>query len=214
MISPGAVNNSFGRHFVLWVFFLPFISIIVSPLLMDDSGISKTEYQMVQSLGVNSAEVTATTNRVFSNWFIKTRVVSWTEELFGEKAKREDKAKSVFSRAQVEISTGYIENFWAMIYKVIWRWRMLLEVLIIPFCILAVAAMVDGVVQRIKKRYTFSNANPVLFYGSTHLVIAIIGMSVFLPVLPFELSKELLGLFLVGATAGIWITSSNLQIGK
>lgn len=162
---------------------------------------------MVRDLGVDIDDLTAETNKTFSDMFISNGMMSNTEQFFsaGENAR--------FHTFESGWAAKWIRGVWLMIYKAIWRMKALWLIFFLPAVALCIPAAFDGIMARAKKKYEFGSFNPVAFYSSTHLISFIIGMFVFLPLTPIALSTVILTLMLLGIAAAVWVAASNLQAG-
>lgn len=207
-IHPDSMKNTFARHLMTWVVFLPLLSVIFIPMVTDNQNIDEAEVLMVQSFNIDLEQLTAKTNSIFSSAFITTGIMESTENFFSGKNPTTGQAPAPGMAAK------WIRGVWLMIYKTIWRWHALWWIFFIPALALCVPAAVDGLSIRARKRYCFETSNPLFFYSSTHAVTMVLGLFFFLPVLPMTLSALILfGMLLVMATA-VWIATANFQTGS
>jgi hypothetical protein len=201
-IHPVSVQNSFGRHFILWSIFLPLMVLIFVPLVLPDQTLGQSEVEMVSALGVDVAEMTQRVDQTFASWFVESGVMGKTQEFFA------GDQKGMFSFA-----AEWIHGVWLMLYKATWRFFALKSIFLLPLLVLAIPAAVDGFMVRATKKYRFENSNPVFFYSSMHTMVLMLGMFAFLPLAPFALSATALVTIIILLVAGIWLTASNFQTG-
>lgn len=211
-IHPVAIKNTFMSHLVLWVLFLPLLSIIFFPVFMKDQNIDPEEVQMVQKYGSDMAKLTASSSSIFSAAFIKTGIMSATENFFGGGNKSED--SNEFAVSSSHMAGAWVRGVWQLIYKVIWRINALVGIFILPMLALCIPAAIDGFSVRARKKYRFENYNPVFFYTSTHTAVLMVGLFLYLPLVPIALTANILATFLVALACAIWVATSNFQTGS
>lgn len=213
-IHPVQIQNTFLRHAVFWCVFLPFLSLIFLPLLIEDQNIDQNEIVMIGKLGINVEMATERTNALYSSMFISTGILHTTEKFFSGNIipnQGHDLEKVVEATS---FSAKWIRGFWLLLYKCIWRLNMLISIFFIPTIIVCIPSAVDGFATRARKQFRFERANPVYFYSSMHLAVFIVGLFVYLPLLPIALTANLLALFIFSLSAAVWIASSNFQTGR
>lgn len=203
-IHPVAVKNTFGSHLVLWCLFLPLLALVAVPLLLPEQTVSQAEVDMVASFHVDVNGFTEAANARFSSLFVDTGLVPKSEQFFGSP---EQKGMGAFA-------AEWIHGVWLMVYKAVWRFYVLKRIFFLPMLVLAIAAAVDGLGVRARKKYRFESTNPIFFYSSTHLVVLMLGMFTFLPLAPITFSVTLLVGLLLALAAGIWWSSANFLTGN
>lgn len=201
-IHPVSVQNSFGRHFILWSIFLPLMVLIFVPLIMPNQTLDQSEVEMVAALGVDVAGMTQNVDQRFAGWFVESGIMAKTQQFFG------GDHKGMFAFAG-----EWIHGVWLMLYKATWRFFALKSIFLLPLLALAIPAAVDGFMVRATKKYRFENSNPVFFYSSMHTMVLMMGLFTFLPLAPFSLSAMALVTIILLLIGGIWLTASNFQTG-
>lgn len=202
-IHPVGIKNTFGSHLVLWCLFLPLLALIVTPLLLPEQTVSAAEVEMIAGFNVDVNAFTESANARFTSLFVDTGLVTRSEQFFG----------STSQKGIGAFAAEWIHGVWLMLYKAIWRFYVLKRIFFLPMLVLAIAAAVDGLGVRARKKYKFESTNPVFFYSSTHLVVLITGMFAFLPLAPITFSATLLVGLLVALAFGIWWSSANFLTG-
>lgn len=202
-IHPASIQNSFGRHLILWSLFLPLLAILIIPIFLPHQTLTQPEVDMVASLGVDIDTLNAHVDAKFTAMFVDTGMMKYTQDFFSSNK------RGVFSFAG-----DWISGVWLMLYKATWRFFALKMVFLFPLIILVIPAAVDGFTVRAMKKYRFENSNPVFFYSSMHSLVFIVGALSFLPLAPFSLSAITLTSIIVAMVAGIWLTTSNFQTGS
>lgn len=205
-IHPVSVKNSFGSHFILWSLFLPLLALILVPVFMPEQRIDEAEIAMASTFSINVVDMTDATNATFSKAFVDTGVMSATEKWFGGQGAGEFQKNSKYA-------ASWIHGVWLMIYKAMWRIKVLTSIFFIPLLALLIPAAVDGFVVRARKKYRFENSNPVFFYSSMHMVVLMFGLFAFLPLAPITLSSNALFGLSACLSLGVWMTASNFQTG-
>lgn len=206
-VHPSSVKNTFGRHFVFWVFFLPLLSIIFLPLISADQNIDEGEVQMVKAFNVDMDKLSERANGTFTRAFVATGAMGASEAFFAGKGTGQAGA------GKNGMATKWIRGVWLMVYKTIWRWYALLWIFFVPMVALSIPAAVDGFTVRARKRYRFETSNPVFFYSSTHALTLVLGLFFFLPLAPMTLSAIVLFGMLVALAVAVWVAASNFQTG-
>lgn len=208
------VKNQFARNILFWVLLLPFIFMLVAPSLMqaDAMKVPAQEVQTLKTLGRDTQAVTASANRVFTDLFVTTGIVQATYKMFKSPLRPASDPKSVQSAAS--FSSRYVEGFWHLIYRAIWRVMGLWPVLSVLLLAVVLPATIDGLAIRGRKLDQFKPHNPVFFWASAHSAISVAGMFMILPLLPLPISVMML-YGAVGLIAlSMWTTASNLQTGN
>lgn len=201
-IHPVSVQNSFGRHFILWSLFLPMLALIFVPLVVPNQTLTQSEVEMVSSLGVDVTALTQVVDHRFATLFVENGFMAKTQSFFGSS-----------KGGMLDFAGTWIHGVWLMLYKATWRVYALKLVFLLPLLALAIPAAVDGFMVRATKKYRFENSNPVFFYSSMHTMVLMVGLFAFLPMAPFSLSATALLAIVLMLIGGIWLTTSNFQTG-
>lgn len=210
-IHPASIKNTFLRHFAFWCLFLPFLSLIFMPLFKVDMNIDPAEIKMIIDAGVDVDEVSATVNRWFSNAFIKTGIMPGVEDLL---ASKDNKHRDGFVGVASNYAGQWARGTFMLIYRVMWRVNALFSVYVAALIGICVPALVDGIVVRARKRYQFENYNPVFFYFSYHAAVLVVGLLIYLPLVPIPLTPPILAGFLACLGVAMWYAAANMQTGS
>ena len=205
-IHPVSVQNTFGRHLIMWCLFLPLLSLIFIPMVMPEQTVSPAEVDMVAGFNIDVNSLTEAANARFTSMFVDTGMVPRSESFFAPSPGSPPAATQTFG-------ADWIHGLWLLVYKAVWRMYVLLRIFFLPLIVLSIAAAVDGFVVRARKKYRFETTNPVFFYSSTHLVVLMFGMFAFLPLAPITFSMLMLVGLLVAMATGVWWSSANFQTG-
>lgn len=212
-MHPGAIKNTFLSHFVMWGLFLPLLTIIFLPMFISDLNMDQQEIDMVANSGVNVEKINTTTNALYSAAFIRTGILPATEKFFtGDIGLASSTHQG--SAEVTKFAGTWIRGVWVLIYKGMWRLNMLFSLFLLPLIVLCVPAVIDGVAARSKKKFSLENYNPVYFYSSMHVSVLMIGLFIYLPLLPLALTYNMLAFFLLALAFSMWITASNFQTGN
>lgn len=206
-LHPASVKNTFGGHFVLWVLFLPVLSLIFIPLFVSNQNIAEAEIEMVSGMKIDAKAISESTSETFTTLFITTGIMPATENFF---------SGSILGQAstKAQTSTKWIRGVWLLVYKAIWRLHVLASVFLVPMLALCIPSALDGFAVRARKKYRFESYNPIFFYSSMHSAVFIIGLFVFLPLAPITLSANILAALLGGLAFAVWIATANFQTGS
>lgn len=208
------LKNNFARHSVLWWLTLPFMAILVLPMVFPHGafGVSSSELNFFASWGRDTSAVTVSADSIFKHAFVDTGIAKYMGNFFSMA-----NGLSLAPRAvQYASNAGqnYDQAFWMMIYRGIWRFYALWPIYIGIFFSMVLPAFVDGLVTRAKKSFNFQFHNPVYFYSSMHTVVLILGLGFFIPLMPVSLNAELLAGFAALLSLSFWVTASNFQTGN
>lgn len=206
------IKNTYARHAMFWMWLMPLIAVLTMPLVINSANfyIEPNEVKMFSEyLGQDSEKIKKQADQIFTSAFVTPGIYKAVNDFlapsrseFGRKA-----------RGHEDISENYSQSLWLLLYRAIWRmcgiWSIALALLV---CI-GLPALVDGLMVRARKSFNFELHNPVYFWSAGHTVVLIMGLAMFLPFLPFQLSLPLLlgSIFLL--CVGIWVTAANFQTG-
>jgi len=169
---------------------------------------------MMGKLGIDVEKRTERTNSFYTSMFITTGILKTTEKFFSGNIIPNQGYDLTKVEEATNFSAKWIRGFWLLIYKCIWRLNMLTSIFFLPTLIVCIPSAVDGFATRARKQYRFERANPVFFYSSMHLAVFIVGLFVYLPLLPISLTTNLLAFFIFSLGAAVWIAASNFQNGR
>lgn len=212
-MHPGAVKNTFLRHIVFWIFFLPLMTIVIFPLLKLKTNIHPDEIEMVAAAGVDIAAVTAKVNSRFAAMFIKNGIMPASEAFFGGNHKTQRGEGMGLAATAAEQAASWIRGVWLIIYRAMWRMHAMSGLYIAAILSVCLPALVDGLSIRARKRYQFQNHNPVHFYFSFHTAVFVVGLMLFLPLVPVALTPVIVAGAMLSLGLAIWWAAANLQAG-
>ncbi len=208
------VKNNFARHTLLWWFTMPIAATLVLPMVFPHGSfnISKSEMDFFADYGRNIATVTVNADVIFKSAFVNTGIAEYMGKFFSSEGAFNLAPKAV----QFAASAGqnYNSAFWMMIYRGIWRFCALWPIYVGIFFSMVLPSFIDGLVTRAKKSFNFQFHNPVYFYSSMHTAVLVLGMGVFIPLLPMDLNSALMAGFSVLLCLSFWVTASNFQTGN
>jgi len=208
-IHPLFVKNSFLSHAVFWIIFLPILAYIFLPFLVPDQKIDAQEMAFVTAYVPDMNKLNERTKNTFSDLFVNTGMVEATEGFFTG-GRNSGKLFSIGS----DWAGNWMRGLWAMIYKTIWRFNAMFSIALLPTVALCIAAIVDGFSTRAKKRYNFERSNQVFFYTSTHTAVFMLGMFIFLPIIPIPLTAHVIAAFMGILAIALWYATTNFQTGN
>ena len=204
MPHPATINHSFLRHLVFWCLFLPSLMLVMVPLVWPNQSLDPAEVAMVSRWLDDVDAVTQAANDHFTSWFDDTHLIAITRSFL-----HPAKPASPLWDVRPDWSADWIDAFWAMLYRAIWRWMALKSMLLAPVLVLASAALIDGFTVRARKTYRFEAAHPGLYYAAMHGVMLILGMTCFLPLAPLVLTPWMLGAMVATITVALWLLAAN-----
>lgn len=198
-----AAKSSFASH--LWLWWIAMIgAIILMPWLMSPQSlqVAPKEVATAAHLGDNPEVVTHNADATFKAWFVNTGAVEATRAIA-------EKSMSLI----IVNPQRYWVGFWSLVYRSIWRVKAFAWAYFYGFIAIVTPTLFDGIMARMKKRYTFGYQNPAYFHGATHLAIFFVGLSVFIPFAPFALTEGTLVVSVLCVALALWIAAANTQTG-
>ena len=204
-VHPTSVKNTFFRHLVFWILFIPVLTLIMVPVFQPNQPIDPAEVRRVRDLGVQTDLVHAKTRQSFDQMFVRTNIMQATENFFSGKNHMNYRDKNG------ELSANWIRGVWMMIFRAVWRIYALTRVFFVPVLIFSVPALIDGLAIRARKNFSFEHESPGKFYSSTHLLMLAIGMFFCIPFLPILMTANILGVLLISMTVSVWVSAANFR---
>jgi len=213
-VHPGGIKNSFTSQAVFWLFFLPLLTLIFLPLFYSNTNIEMAELEMIQASGTDIPTVTQATQDQFRRWFIDTGIMEATTSFFGGKTSGYMAApKQPMVEQASALASGWVGNVWALLYKCMWRLHALFWVYVAAIGAVCLPCLWDGIWVRARKRYNFETHNPLVFNMSTHLAVMVVGLLVYIPLIPVSLTPPVIAGFMVFLGASLWWAAANFQTG-
>ncbi len=198
-----AAKSSFASH--LWLWWIAMLgAIILMPWLMSPQSlqIGALEVRTAQHIGDVPSEVTHAANTSFDAWFVQTGAVGATRKL------------AEHSMNLIVVSPQrYWVGFWSLAYRAIWRVKAFAWAYLYGLIAIVAPTVFDGIMVRVRKRYSFGYQNPAYFHGGTHLAIFFVGLSVFIPFAPFALTELTLVASVLCIAVALWVAAANTQTG-
>lgn len=204
-VHPTSVNNTFFRHLVFWILFIPLLTLIIVPVFEPEQPISLDEVQMVKDFGIPLDQVADKTRHTFEQLFVQTKIMPVTEDFFSGKNRMHYRDRNG------EFSANWIRGVWMMMYRALWRMYAFSSVFFVPVVIFSIPAVIDGLALRARKNFRFTYDSPGKFYFSTHLLMLAIGLFVCIPFLPVLMTAHFLAVLLVSMTGAVWVSVANFR---
>lgn len=213
-VHPGGIKNSFTSQAVFWLFFLPLLTLIFLPLLSSDTNIEQAELDMIAKSGTDIAAVTLATQDQFRRWFIDTGVMDASTRFFGGQTPGYSSGPNLALVDQASsLASGWVMNVWALLYKCMWRLHALFWIYVAAIGAVCLPCLWDGIWVRARKRYNFQTHNPLVFNMSTHLAVMVVGLLVYIPLIPVTLTPVVIAGFIAFLGASLWWAAANFQTG-
>jgi hypothetical protein len=210
-IHPAGIKNSHTSQLVFWTLFLPLLTLIFLPLLRFSPDIDPAEISMVQHAGVDIEAVSSHTQDQFKRWFIDTGAMQASTGFF--RGSSDDTGRTIFVSNVNGMASSWMKNVWGLIYKYLWRLHALAYVYVAAVVAVCVPALVDGICVRARKRYQFQSSNPLVFNVSTHTAVMVVGLLVYIPLIPFALTPVPVAGFMGFLGLALWWAAANFQTG-
>lgn len=204
-VHPVSVKNTFLKHLVFWVFFIPLLTLILVPVFKPEQRIFPAEVQMLAEYGIATKEVEEKTRHTFEHLFVRTHIMAYTEAFFSGK-------NSVhFHQKNGQWSANWIRGVWMMIFRAIWRIHAFSRLFFLPVVIFSISALLDALAIRARKKFSFEYDSPGKFYSSTHLLMLAIGLFFCIPFLPVLMTADFLAFLLFSMTMAVWVSAAHFR---
>lgn len=201
------MRSRFGKHLVFWLI-LPIVLVFAAPAVPDLGLFRLSEAERIanrQALGNAYEEVEARAEGQFRQWCVESGLVRWSFDTFARsgpqafEVARESKAAS-----------EYLTRLWLTVHKAFYRFEVALH-WFAATSVLVVAFFIDGVVRRRIKSFEFGYSNPVAFHLSGHGLLAVLGLLLVAPILPFAIQQWTWPLLIGFAGLIAWKTAESYQ---
>jgi hypothetical protein len=208
------VKNNFARHGILWWITLPIAAVLVLPMFFSESRfhVAPSELDFFAGWGRDVGAISRMADAIFRAAFVDTRIARYVSEFFVPS--NSAPWHSRVAQGAAEISQTYNNALWMMVYRGVWRCCALWPIYLAIVISMVIPAFVDGLVTRAKKSFNFRFHNPVYFYSSMHTAVLVLGLGVFLPILPVDLNGLYVGGFAAMLSLAFWVTAANFQTGS
>lgn len=210
-VHPADIKNSFTSQLAFWILFLPLLTLIFLPLIKAENNIDQVEMEMLLSSGIDIQEVSFNTQERFKRWFVETGIMPKTLEFFNGSAAGPSKTPMIDKATDMGMS--WMTGVWALIYKSMWRLQALIWIYAAAIGAVCLPCLLDGFWVRARKRYQFESSNPLIFNMSTHIAVMVLGLLLYIPLIPFALTPTLVACFMAFLGASLWWAAANFQTG-
>lgn len=207
------IKNPYARHALFWTGLLPLIAILTMPLLLAPAEfrIDPEEVRMLTHyLGQDATKITQQADGIFTSLFVKTGLYQMLNEFLAPHGLPLQQGTAKMSN---DINSSYAQSLWLLLYRAIWRLCGITGIAVGIVIGVGLPTLIDGLMMRARKAYNFEMHNPVYFWTAGHTAVMLVGATLFLPLLPFQLSLSILFGTLGLLFAVTWITAANLQTG-
>jgi hypothetical protein len=166
----------------------------------------------VKWLGEKTEQVVKTTaDTWYTDLFIDTGIYEAVEEFLvtGWTGDR-DRNLKLDDRGVGELAEARLSAAWAAIYLTLYRLAgfALWGPYVVPFL---VPALVDGVMERERRKWMFTYASPMLHNAGASIMGWTLAVGTLLLVLPFAMPPVYQPVLLAGFAVSMWIVAANIQ---
>jgi hypothetical protein len=207
------VKNQFAKHVIFWVLTLPILAILLLPVFIPphEFSVDKKEIAFFQNtLDVDVTAVTRRSEAAFQSLFVDTGIFQSIKSILVSDARG-------FMRADggmASFSNTYHTALWLLLYRAIWRITAIWPAALAIVLAMGIPSLLDGLVVRARKSYTFEFHNPVYFWTASHSLIIVFGIAAILPLLPMAMTPMVIAAFTLLLCTSLWITAANFQTGN
>jgi hypothetical protein len=209
------VKNQFAKHVVFWVLTLPILATLLLPVFVPphEFSIDKREIAFFQdTLDVDISKVSRRSEAAFQSLFVDTGIFQNVKSILvsdGGGFMRSSGDGGIAS-----FSSTYHTSLWLLLYRAIWRITAIWPAALAIVIAMGIPALLDGLVVRARKSYTFEFHNPVYFWTASHSLIIVFGIAAILPLLPMAMTPMVIATFTLLLCSSLWITAANFQTGN
>lgn len=204
-----ASNSRFARHAALWLL-LPVVLVFAVPAFPELRWFELSGEELAANrelLGVEGHdEVLRRTQSAFRRWSVESGAIAWSFRAFAPR----DNVQAFEVLRDSRAAAGYLRRLWATVYKAFYRAQVAMRWLA-ALGIFFAACMVDGIVRHRVKRFEFGSANPVAFHLSGHGLLALAGLLLSTPFLPFPIQQWTWPVLIVAAGLLAWKVAESYQ---
>lgn len=209
------VKNQFAKHVIFWVLTLPILAILLLPVFIPphEFSVDKKEIAFFQdTLDVDVASVTRRSEAAFQSFFVDTGIFQSVKSILASDDKGFMRGSAAGGMAS--FSNTYHTALWLLLYRAIWRITAIWPAALAIVLAMGIPALLDGLVVRARKSYTFEFHNPVYFWTASHSLIIVFGIAAILPLLPMAMTPMVIAAFTLLLCISLWITAANFQTGN
>ena len=207
---PSRAKTSPGKILALLALFLPVLLLIFSPFFYTASTIAPEERKMVVQLGGNLRQVDKNALDTFEGMFVQSGIMHLSRSLIGG-----DPDQPLLTtenvRLQQEVRMGWVNRFWWLVFKAIWRLYALAHMLLFIAICLCLPAVTDGALISRRKRYQFHGVSRLEHFFSVNLFAAVLGLFISLPFWPVDLNVWWVIGMMACAALSSWFFASNIR---
>ena len=196
-------------HVFLWLVVIPLLSMAIVPLfhVHGQPAVSPREVTSFANQGIDVDQAQAVATASFTHRFIDSGLISRSYAWIAP-----SRSPRALDQTRLRVTT-WVEGAWSAVYRAQFRYSAYGKSLSVFVLIGLIAAIVDGLGVRARKRFEFGYQNPVTFSLARHAPILLLGAFLVGPFWPFALTPEwLMGGFAFMAFV-TWIAAANFQAG-
>lgn len=205
-----AGSSNIGQHALLWLL-LPIVLVFVVPAVPDLhlDRLSRAEIAGNERLLGIAAEQAAQTRAtdLFERLFVRDGLLNRSFAMFAPAHAEPGSVATERSSA-----AGYLKRLWWTVFKGCYRFEIALSWFVGAGIVVA-AAFLDGTMRRRIKSYEFGYSSPVAFHFSSHGLVALSGLLLAMPFLPFGIEQWAWPLLIAGVAFVAWKVAESYQTG-
>ena len=207
---PSRAKTSPGRILALLALFLPVLLLAFSPFFITSSAIAPVERRMVTQLGGDLIQVDQKALDTFDALFVKTEIMRHSRSLIGG-SPNQPLLTHENLRMQHNVRMGWINSFWWLVFKALWRFYALAHMLLFIAICLCLPAVIDGALISRRKLYQFRSASRIAHFFSVNLLAAVLGLFTSIPFWPVDLNIWWVTGMMACAALCSWFFASNIR---
>lgn len=205
-----------GKHILLWLILIA-VCVLLMPAISTPTRIMNRvirELDLIESaLGkAETARVTKSATEIYSDLFVNTGLVEWTNGVMVSEAEKKDSeqlwGQSV--RKMTDQSNSYVRGFWTLCYASMVRLVIFFVWLpyIAPFFL---AVLLDAAVTRKIKFASFGYASAMRFSVAAHMLIIIFFLPILYLVVPLPVTPLFIPFWALISALPMMTVVSNMQ---
>ena len=205
---PSRAKTSAGKILALLALFLPVLIMVYLPFFVVSTVIAPVERRMVTQLGGDIEQVDEKALATFDALFVQTQIVHYSRRLIGGEPNQPLLAnKNV--RMQHNVRADWINRFWSLVFKAVWRFYALSHMLLPVAICLCLPAVTDGALIGRRKLYQFQGASRVAHFFSVNFFALVLGLFMSIPFWPVDLDLWWIIGMMTCAALSCWFLASN-----
>ena len=207
---PSRAKTSPGKILALLALFLPVLLMAFLPFFTPSVSIAPVERRMVVQLGGNLEQIDQKALETFDALFVQSKIMDHSRSFIGGNPNQPLLTYENI-RMQHNVRHAWINSFWWILFKALWRFYALSHMLLLIALCLCLPAVIDGALIARRKLYQFRGKSRIAHFFSVNLFSATLGLFISIPFWPIDLNLWWVIGLTVSAALSSWFFASNIR---